>query len=101
MQLLARCMLYRDIALVVILKIGNSKAHLRAQIADVGVVAAAGYAEAQIGKLRQDCGSQFGVLRAITELECDQVGPPLGQRGQRQRHGFRVPRRQVRRGTQW
>ena len=79
-QLLARRPLDRNVALVLV-EDRQLQAHLRAYVAYIRIVAAAGYAEGQIGKLRQDGGPQLGVLRTITELKCDQVGSSLGQRG--------------------
>ena len=75
-QLLPGRRLDRDVALVPV-EDRQFQRDLRAKVADVGVVAAAGHAEHQVGEARQDRGPQLGILRAVTKLQRHQVGTPL------------------------
>ena len=85
-----------DVALVMV---EDRQIHgdLRADVADVEIVAASGDAEHQVGKPRQDRRPQFGILRAVAESQRHQIGPPVSQGRQRLRRGAGVPGRDVRR----
>ncbi len=94
-QLLPGCCFDSDIALVLI-EDRQLQRDLRPEVADIGVVAAAGDADRQVGKARQDCGAQLRVLRAVAQLQRYQIGSVLRQRRQFPLHRLRVPRRKIR-----